>query len=348
MDLQQFLNRPPDREGFPGQEFLKERLVSKLEARKNLAIEAHTGWGKQHLLKEVGFHLLEKNESFRLFYFELKQGESLSSFLERFAMELCASTSTPPPRIANTTTPDFRILELPEKIAKKRQINLILFLSNFQLARGFKNHSTLLRKFKLCWRKHLHCAYCFSGFNPYIFKELFGEIGSPFHGFGRLYHLHKNSHVNYLPYIKSLFLNGHKMIESNAAKSITLLTENHLFYLQILCWHAFIHTDQNCTLPIVEEAFKNLSCHYASSFEKQLMSLTQNQFNYLRALINGTNRMCSRESLHKYDLGTSSHVARVRESLARKGIIEISPFSIQIIDPLFKHSLVKYCQSYKP
>ena len=217
MNLQQFLNRPPVREGFPGQGFLRERLISKLEGLNNLAIEAHTGWGKQMLLKDVGFHLLEKNQSFRLFYFGLKQGESLSSFLLRFALELCKNTSTPPPRIADTGGPDFSTLELPEKIAKKRKIKLILFLSDFHLARGFENYSILLRKFKLCWQKHLHCAYCFSGSNPYFFKDLFGKIGSPFHGFGRLYYLHKTLNVSYISYIKSLFLNGHKMIESNAA-----------------------------------------------------------------------------------------------------------------------------------
>jgi hypothetical protein len=119
MNLQQFLNRPPVREGFPGQGFLRERLISKLEGLNNLAIEAHTGWGKQMLLKDVGFHLLEKNQSFRLFYFGLKQGESLS---------------------------------------------------DFHLVRGFENYSILLHKFKLCWQKHLHCAYCFSGSNPYFLR----------------------------------------------------------------------------------------------------------------------------------------------------------------------------------
>jgi hypothetical protein len=348
MDLQQFLNRPPVREGFPGQEYLRKRLVSKLEGLNNLAIEAHTGWGKQMLLKDVGFQLLEMNQSFRLFYFDLRQGESMSSFLRRFALELCASTSTPPPQTANKAGPDLKLLELPETIARKRKIKLILFLSNFQLARGFENYSSLLRKCKLCWRKHLHCAYCLSGTGPYIFKELFGEIGSPFHGFGRLYLLYKTMNMNCLSYINSLFLNGHKMIEPHAAKSISYLTENHLFYLQRLCWHAFIHTDQNCTLAIVEEAFKNLICHYDSMFEKQLMGLTQMQFNYLRSLIDGTYQICSRESLRAYDLGSSGHVARIRESLARKGILEISPYGIQIIDPLFKHSLVRYCQSYTP
>jgi len=348
MDLQQFLNRPPVRDGFPGQEFIRGRLVSKLEGLKNLAIEAHTGWGKQMLLKDVGFHLLEKNQSFRLFYFDLKQGESITSFLNRFAMELCSSNSTPLTRIANTNVPDFRILELPENIAKKRKIKLILFLSNFQLARGFDNYSIVLRRFKLCWRKHQHCAYCFSGSNPYIFKDLFSKLGSPFHGFGRLYHLHKTLNVNYLSYIQSLFLNGHKVIEPNAAKHISQLTENHLFYLQRLCWHAFIRTDQDCTVPLVEEAFKNLLCHYESLFEKQILGLTSKQFNYLRALINDTYLICSRESLRRYDLGTSGHVARIRESLARKEIIEISPGRTQIIDPLFKHSLVKYSQGYKP
>jgi hypothetical protein len=144
------------------------------------------------------------------------------------------------------------------------------------------------------------------------------------------------------------FIYHQQPISTELSQKMVDELDNHLFYLQRLCWHAFIRTGQNCTVPIVEEAFKNLTGLYDSMFEKQIMGLTGNQFNYLRALINDTYQICSRESLRRYDLGTSGHVARIRESLARKGILEISPYSIQIIDPLFKHSLVKYCQRYNP
>ncbi|MCK5795370.1 MAG: hypothetical protein KAH12_11725, partial [Anaerolineales bacterium] len=74
------------------------------------------------------------------------------------------------------------------------------------------------------------------------------------------------------------------MIDASVARSIACKTDNHLFYLQLLAWHAFTKTDSFCTDSIVDDAYKNLDYHYEPHMRDMGNRLTQKQLNYLRAL----------------------------------------------------------------
>ncbi len=343
MELQQFINSPPGSGCLPGHAFLFNRLVSKLASLNNVAIVAHRGWGKQLLLKETGYTLLERHKDFRVFYFDLKTVFELSDFLKGYAAELCRSTSSKLPARTDPAKDIRDILDLTETIAKVKKIKLIIFISNFQNTKHFVDSYQVLKRFRLCWRKHESCAYCLSGNNNQYFKKLFGVIGSPMYGFGRCYYPGRNTFHNYLPYIRSLFFNGNKIIEDNAAKTISMLAENHLFYLQLLSWNAYLITDRICTASIVEKAFENLVDQNEIHFENILGRINPRQFNFVRALLLHPGKICSAESLEKYGLGSSSNVARIRECLEIKGIIENHGHTASIIDPLFSHWLRKTC-----
>jgi hypothetical protein len=342
MELQQFLGRPPGSGSLPGQDYLKNRLVSKLAASRNVVITAHRGWGKQMLLKEVGYNLLELQKEIRLFYFDMNLWDIPSSFLTRYARELCISTSTKLPDKLRSGTPDYKLLDLAETIASRKKILLVIFISNFQYARQFENYHQVLRKFMLCWRIHKSCTYCISGHNHFIFKQLFELQGSPLQGFGKLYFLLRGPSINYIPHIRGLFLNGNKTIDTSAARSISVKTDNHLFYLQLLSWHSFLRTPQTCTVSMVEEAFEHLVYQYTLHIENILKNLTRKQLNYLRALSTPVDKICSRESLENFKLGSSGNVARIKESLEIKGIIEIKPNYISIIDPILSYWINKH------
>ena len=341
MDLHQFLSRPPGSAFLPGQEFLVKRLVAKLTNSKNVAFTAHDGWGKTVLRKEVEYALLEHNEDIRTFHIEIYEKEKPSSFIIRFINELCTRTSTKPPSYQHSDSTDFKLLNLPEKIAKSKKIRLVIFISNFQNTRQYEDYWYVLRKFSRSWKNQLRCTYCISGNSHYIFKELLENPACPLQGFGSLYCLQRNQVVSYTSYIRSLFLHGDKMIDATAAISIASKTDNHLFYLQLLSWHAFTKTDRICTVSIVDEAFKNLVYNYEPHMKDQVNRLSQNQLNYLRALLNHTEKICSRESLEHYELGKSSNIARIRHSLTQKGIVEVHAGSVMIVNPLFSHWLKK-------
>ena len=342
MDLHQFLSRPPGGLYLPGQEFLVKKLVAKLANSKNVAFAAHDGWGKTVLRKEVEYALLEQNEDIRTFHIEIKAKENPTSFLIRFTNELCESTATKPPAHQHRVSPDYKLLDLPEKIATRKRIRLVIFISNFQYTRQYKNYWDVLRRFSLSWKIHLKCTYCISGSSQYIFQELLENTTCPLQGFGNLYSLQRNQVATYTSYIRGLFLNGDKIIDASAARSIACKTDSHLFYLQLLAWHAFTKTDSFCTTSIVDDAFKNLVYHYEPHMREMRNRLTQKQLNYLLALLNHTENICSRNSLEHYKLGQSSNIARVKQSLIIKGIIEIQNGVVMIVDPLFSYWLKKH------
>ena len=67
--------------------------------------------------------------------------------------------------------------------------------------------------------------------------------------------------------------------------------------------------------------------------------LTTGQLNYLKALQSGTSRICSKESLVTFQLKSSSRIARIKQSLEEKEIIEIHRDQVQIIDPVLNYRL---------
>ena len=334
MDLHQFLSRPPGNTCLPGQESLQKRLLEKLASSKNIALAAPRGCGKRMLQKEVGHALMEQNEDLKTFYIELNYKESPASFLIRFSRELCKSMSIRPPDKQQGNDPDFKLLDLPEKIATRKKIRIVIFISNFEYTRQYEDYWHVLRKFSLFWKNHHRCTYSISSNNQYILNELLQNTTRPLLGFGRPYSLQRNPHVSFTSYIRGLFLNGDKMIDADAAQSIASKTDRHLFYLHLLSWHAFMKTYRTCTVSIVDEAYKELVYHYEPQVKEMIDKLTKNQFNYLRALLNHTEKICSRASLEHYELGKSSNIARVKHSLIMKGIIEIQVGKARIVNPL--------------
>lgn len=340
MDIQQFLEQAIGDHSLPGQRYLRDLIAPNLAALRHIAIAAHRGWGKTAFLKDIGFSLTEKHEDIRVFYFDLKTIYNSSTFIRKFIQELYRNFSMRIPDRLNLMEPELSMLDLTDTLATRKKVKLIIFISNFQQMARFENSAKFMSKLKYCWKKQKNCAYCLAGHNHLFFKNNFRNIGSPFFFFARVHFLYRRSNHNYTSYVKSLFFSGGKMIDHNTATYITLVTEKHLYYLQVLCWNAFIRTDHTCTVAIAEAAFKSMVQQYKPYLENTLEQLTEKQFNYLRAVLHSTRRICSKESLAKYELGSSSNVARIKENLQRKEIIDIFRDYVTIIDPLVKYWLM--------
>ena len=153
----------------------------------------------------------------------------------------------------------------------------------------------------------------------------------------RVFFLKRNQSLNFTSYVKSLFFQNEKLIEHKAAVQLVQLVDNHLFYIQRLSWHAFMNTSYLCNSSIVTLAFKDLLSESQIYLQNQLSCLTPKQYYYLQALTSGTDKMCSRENLLKYQLDRSSNVARIKENLLQKEVIEVRRKDVIIIDPLLKH-----------
>jgi len=156
MELDHFISMPPGNGCLPGYEAMFNNLVSKLSSRKNIGVVAHRGWGKQYLLKEVGYALKKANRDLCLVFFDLKRVYDTSDFLKAFAEEICRSTSWKN-KASSCSRMEFRqILDLPENIARAKKIRLVIFISNFQNFKYIKDSNQVFKVFKHCWRKQIH------------------------------------------------------------------------------------------------------------------------------------------------------------------------------------------------
>lgn len=342
MDLSHFLYQSTGKSILPGHKFLRESISSNLAAMKHVIVVAHRGWGKTILLRDIGFELTEKHQDIRVLYFNMEAIYDKNTFIRRFLKELYRTFSAKIPAHINLSEPDMEMLGLTQKLAARRKIRLILFISNFQQIDRFENSPQLLGKLYHCWRKQENCVYCISGHSRHFFHTYFRGPGKPFGRFARIYELKKNISRSYISYVKSLFFHAGKEIERDAAVYLQEKTDNHLYYLQVLSWKAYLKTDHTCTRSIVESAFKSMVCE-SELYTAQLMAqLTEKQYNYLLALLNYTERICSRESLKKFNLGNSSNIARIKSNLEKKGILEVNREFIAIIDPLLMFRLEEH------
>lgn len=72
-------------------------------------------------------------------------------------------------------------------------------------------------------------------------------------------------------------------------------------------------------------------------FSNLIDSLRPKQLSFLRAIAEGVRNFTSKDTLRKYDLGTSANVKNLRKAVIDRDIIDILPNDkIEIQDPLFK------------
>ncbi len=110
----------------------------------------------------------------------------------------------------------------------------------------------------------------------------------------------------------------------------------------LLSWHSRIRTKSICNHQIVEDALEHLILQFSLQYQILTNSLTIKQLSYLEALLSVDEKLCSRDNLKKYNLGTSANVARLRNRLKNKEIIETVFEETIILDPFYRHWLRAY------
>jgi len=115
--------------------------------------------------------------------------------------------------------------------------------------------------------------------------------------------------------------------------------DNHPFYLKLLTWHALIRTHHTCTTAIVEKALNDLVHHFDHHFDNIVESLTSKQLSFLKALLEGNQKLYSNATRSEYQLGSTSNVARITQSLERKEIIDTGRLGTVFTNPIFREWL---------
>lgn len=352
---------------FVDREEEQKLLLSNFANCINTIIISPRRWGKTSLVMQAANKFQKGNKSYRFCFLDLFNIRNEQEFYPYFVKEILKASFSKWEEILDGAkkffkqiTPKFNIgldpyndfsisfdwdeikkspdeiLNLPELIARKKKINFIICLDEFQNISFFDDPLDFQKKLRANWQHHTLTSYCLYGSKRHMMTEIFENKSMPFYKFGYLLLLEKIPDKYWIDYIIERFSMTNKIIKEKAAVEITTKMESHPYFVQQLAYTAWNLTTKECSEREVEKAIDELLIQNSILYQREIDNLTNSQINFLKALCNNVKQLSASETLKKYKLGTSANVNLIKNSLYKKEIIDITPNSIEFIDPLFK------------
>lgn len=234
------------------------------------------------------------------------------------------------------------ILGLAETIAQEKSIKIIVCIDEFQNISYFKEPLAFQKKLRSHWQTHQGVSYCLYGSKRHMLMDVFTNPSMPFYKFGSLIFLGKIQENYWIPFIQKQFRNTNKKITKKLSLEIASLAKNHPYYVQQLAQLCWLRTEKEATDSIIEDALDSLVLQLSLLFQNITESLTTNQVNYLKALLDEQKMFSSKKTIENYKLGTSANVNRLKKALIDKEIIDDRGNEIEMLDPIFAIWLKKY------
>jgi hypothetical protein len=232
------------------------------------------------------------------------------------------------------------ILQLPEKIAQKKDVHLVICLDEFQQIADFDDTQKFQKKLRSVWQHQQNVTYCMFGSKKHLMENIFNDKANPFYKFGDMMFLKKIPTEEWVPFICAKFQETGKKISPELASKICEATENLSSYVQHLAWVVWYKTDKVVTNKDVTAAIDDLLEQNKVFFQREVEQLSELQLNFLRALANNVTTGFSRKDvIKKYRLESSANVQSVKKALLKKDLINVDGQEISFNDSLFKQWL---------
>jgi uncharacterized protein len=342
-----------------------KRLTGNLQNHINTILISPRRWGKSSLVKKVTENVRSRNT--RVIMLDLLSIRNEEEFYKVLAKETIKATSnkltewietgkeflkhiTPKISLGTDPTQDFdisfewkeleknyaEILNLPQKIAKKKKLHLIVCIDEFQNCESFRESKLFQKRLRTEWQHHHHVTYCLYGSRQHMMAELFEKQSNPFYKFGDVMYLPKISRNDWISFIQDQFRATKKNINEETSNLIAALVQDHSYYVQQLSYLVWMATSKTVTQEIVMTAIEDLLVQNSMLYTRDTENLTNAQFNYLKALAEGVHSgLSSKDVLHKYQLGTSANALKIKKGLIQKELIDDTN-GIYFLDPVYE------------
>jgi hypothetical protein len=352
-------------DSFTNREQEIKKLVSNFENGINTIIISPRRWGKSSLVEKVS--TLVKSKNLKVIKIDLFGMRTEEEFYNALANAVIKTTSNKAEewietgkKFLRTISPKFTVelgdkqhfnlqldldsikkhyrelLDIAEKIAKDKNIKLVVCIDEFQNISAFNNALAIQKRLRSVWQHHEHVTYCLYGSKQHMMMDLFNKQNNPFYKFGELMYLPKISETKWVSYISRQFQKTKKKISPQHALKISETVKCHPYYVQQLSHLVWINTEQEVTESILKQSTQELIDQNAILYFKETEELNNTELKLLRAITAQEAQYTSKETIHKYNLGTSAGVIKAKKSLIIKEIIDEHQKQLFFLDPGFE------------
>lgn len=343
-----------------------KRLKMNFENGINVILVSPRRMGKSSIVKKVKSEI--ETTTLRVVYMDIYDCRSEYEFYNRFASAIMKETATRSeqllenikrflirltPKISFSPEPmsevslslgitpqnyqPEEILQLPELIAKEQGLHIVVCIDEFQQIGEYPDSLTVQKRLRSVWQHQRHVSYCLFGSKKHLMTNLFQNRKMPFYQFGEMMFLDKIPTDDWVPFIRSRFESQGKSISDDLARRICETVENNSSYVQQLAWNVLAETEKITTTTEFENGVRALLAQTSGLFEQQMQGLTSYQLGFIRALCHDVRSdFGSKAIIEQYNLGSKSNIARIKESLLNRELIETNADGIYLDDPVFK------------
>lgn len=346
----------------------KKRLTLNFANRVNTTLISPRRWGKSSLVKEVGRAMSKAHKQYRFAYIDLFSIRTENEFYEAYAREVIKCTSTKwnewaanasfflkniTPKISISADrqhemdltfdiKDIRksydsILNLPAKIAKEKNLKIVICIDEFQNITSFADHAAFQKRLRSYWQHHQDVTYCLYGSKRSLLIELFEKRNMPFYKFGDVMYLEKIAAKHWHPFITKAFEKTKKKIKPEQVDDVINAMQCHPYYIQQLCYLLWIRSSRTVKEENILASVEDLVNQNANLYEREVEAMSNSKIAIIRAITSGNHSGLSTAGIiNEFRLGSSANVTKTLKALDLDEIIDKRDGEYFLIDPAFE------------
>lgn len=356
--------KPAKGDGFTDREKETERLVSNFRYGINTFIVSPRRWGKTSLvLKAIEVASSDKVKPVFVDVFSCKNEEQFcerlstavlsqtagkvaevlenaKEFLSRITFEVGLSPDRFNPFGVGIGMKDKAldladVLALPQRIAEKKHIDIVICIDEFQQIGTFPDTLTFQKDLRTAWQHQDNVTYCLFGSRKHLMESLFDTTDKPFYKFGDIMYLDCIPVSYWIDFIQGKFRKEGKSISRELCTRICETVGFNSSYIQQLSWYLFQETEKEADSAGFEAALEELIAQNAPLFESKTESLTAYQMNFLRAVSDGISKgLTTANVVSRYKLGSSANVVAITRMMQERDLVQTTDGGITLTDPV--------------
>ena len=332
----------------------------------NTALISPRRWGKSSLVKRVA-QLKSSDKKTKWCFLDMFSVRNEEEFYEKLSREVIKTTSTKweewvmsakdffkhlIPKVTFGTDPinDFsvsfeleelkkhrdEILNLPETVAKKQNVRLIVCIDEFQNIHNFKEAEAFEKFLRSIWQHHENVSYCLYGSKRHLMSDIFNKRNRAFYLFGDIMLLDKIAVEHWEPFIVERFRKTGKTISRALANQIATTMKGHPYYVQQYAHYVWENTNTTVTEASLSTCLERILEVNQILYQREIEDLTVTQINLLEAIANEETQFTSVKTMTDYRLGTSHNVLKNMKKLQYLDVIEKTKNKAIFLDPAFE------------